>query len=287
MGLFSRKGKVQTNIVYKANPMDGAIVLLDMNITNISIVNNLKEKLPQETICYINDLEYGEYEGHEPADIRSRIKKIIEFIKNKNPKLLYVINSVYIEYGEEFFTDLPFPVLNIVTDLVNYVNVNYPNKDLAFLANDGIIEANLYQKSIHYNRLYNARCNALIDCVNNKMMKTKESFNAVKDVYLTLQKKEFSIIVTPEINLLLLYTEFGEYVKDVELVRTDNAVIESISNELEFRRLLNKDNKDGSTGVDLYLYLNANQFQDENAFRKLLDSSIVIKTENYSLKENK
>ena len=99
MGLFSRKGKVQTNIVYKANSMDGAIVLLDMNITNISIVNNLKEKLPQETICYINDLEYGEYEGHEPADIRSRIKKIIEFIKNKiqsffMSSIVYILNMV-------------------------------------------------------------------------------------------------------------------------------------------------------------------------------------------------
>ena len=284
MGIFSKNKAKTQNIIYKENPMDASIVLLDMGITNISIVNKLKEKYPNEVFCYINDLEYGEYEGHEASDIRLRIKKIIEFIKNKNPKLLYVLNSVYIEYGEEFFTDLPFPVLNIVNDLIDYVNNNYEYKAIVFLANDGIIEANLYQKSIHYNRLYNIKCNELIDCVNNMMMKTKESFNAVKDVYLNLQKREVEIIVTPEVNLLLLYTEFNEYFKDVEMVRTDNAIIDSITNELEFSNLLNKN--ESNDGVDLYLYMNVNNmYNDEKAFRKLLNPSFVIKNEIYSIKD--
>ena len=95
-------------------------------------------------------------------------------------------------------------------------NSKYEYKSIAFIANDGMVEANIYQKAFKYNHLYNVKGNNLIEIANAKLMKTKESFNAVRDCASFLQKRDLEIIVTPEINVLLLYTEFGEYFKDVD-----------------------------------------------------------------------
>lgn len=266
------------------NPMENAIVFLDMGITSISIINKIKEKFPNETICYMNDLEYGEYEGHEPMDIKSRIKKIVEIISNNKPKLLYVLNSVFVEYGEGVFDNLEFPVINIVKTIVDYVNNKYEYRALAFLANDGIIENNMYQKGFHYSHLYNVKVNNVIECVNNKLIKTKESFNVIRDCAIQLSKRDIEIIVTPEINLLLLYTEFGEYFKDADLIRTDEAIVEVI--EAEVSKNPNSEQVKQKNRIDLYIYSNdSDKYRERDAFRKLLDSSINYQFVDYQIKK--
>lgn len=264
------------------NPMKNAVVLLDMGVTSVSIIDKLVNKFPNENICYINDFEYGEYEGHDPSDIKSRIKKILEFIKNNQPKMLYVLNSVFIEYGEEVFDDLGFPVYNIVKTIVDYVNSKYEYKNIAFLANDGMIDANIYQKAFRYSHLYNCKVNELIDVANKKLMKTKESFNAVRDIAIGLAKKEIDIIVTPEINLLLLYTEFGEYFKDVELVRTDEAILETFESELN--KFDNNASPDKVKDVNVFMYFNTpDMYREDDAFRKLVKANYAIL--DYSIKK--
>ena len=196
--------------------------------------------------------------------------------------MLYVLNSVFIEYGEEVFDDLGFPVYNIVKTIVDYVNTKYEYKNIAFLANDGMIDANIYQKAFRYSHLYNCKVNELIDVANKKLMKTKESFNAVRDIAIGLAKKEIDIIVTPEINLLLLYTEFGEYFKDVELVRTDEAVLATFESELN--KFDNNASPDKVKDVNVFMYFNTpDMYREDDAFRKLVKANYAIL--DYSIKK--
>lgn len=275
--------KEKTNkSVININPMENSIVLLDMSITSINIINKIAEKFPDENICYINDFEYGEYEGHDSMDIKSRVKKIVEVIKSNKPKMLFILNSVFIEYAEEVFEDLGFPVYNIVKTVVDYINSKYEYKNIAFLANDGIIESNIYQKSFRYSHLYNIKINNLIDTANKQLMKTKDSFNAVRDIAINLYKKDIDIFVTPEINVLLLYTEFGEYFKDVEIVRTDDAIINVLDSELN--KFDNKPVANKNKSVGAYLYFNTpDMYREPGAFRKLLKVNYEIL--NYSIKK--
>jgi len=276
--------KVEDTVV---NPMEGSICLLDMGITSISIINKMRERFPNERITFINDLEYGEYEGHDAMDIKSRIKKIVEEISKNKPKLLVILNSVFVEYGEDVFENLDFPVINIIKTIVEYVNTNHEFKSILFIANDGIVEANLYQKALHYNHLYNRKANFLIDLANAKMMKTKESFEAIGRIAEEWSKRDVEIIVTPELNLLLFYTEFNEYFKGVDLIPTDEAVLNQIEEELKKLAESGKQNQvTQKSAYDVYLYMDVeDKYKEEGAFRKLLKEEIEYGFRSYSIKK--
>ena len=152
----------------------------------------------------------------------------INYLLTKEVDVLVVVSDSIIEYCLDLFENINVPVVNIVDECINYVNVNYEYKNLGFLATTSIIEANIYQKYFRYNHLYNMNGDNLKQLIRNQLVKTTETFQEAKNVIAQVYKKDLDLIIPSLINYLMVKTEINEFLKDVEIVPIDDVVCNKI-----------------------------------------------------------
>lgn len=208
------------------------IGIIDMNNDNIIILNQLRQDFKHETLIYINDLKQYEYEGLTIEAINERVKNNIEFLLSFEIKLLIVASSTIIEYCHEYLKQLSIPVISIIDTICDYVNDKYEHKNIAFLANKHILEANLYQKRFRYNHLYNLPSDSLNNIINEKKMKTSFSFSTTKEILRSVLKKDIDVIVPSNANILLLKTEINEFMPFIPIVHISEIISKKVNEVL-------------------------------------------------------
>lgn len=204
------------------------IGILDMGIDNISILNMLFSEFKSEHFIYINDLECPDYEGLEIEVIHNRVKKNVEILLSNHVKLIVVVSNTIVEYCNDYLNEIYVPVINIVDTIVNYVNEFYEHKNMAFLASDNIIKANIYQKNFRYNHLYNIISDKMDELIVKNKMKTNESFMTTKDLFKQVIRKGLDVVIPTTCNQLLLSTEINEFVKETEIISLPKLFVEKI-----------------------------------------------------------
>jgi len=208
------------------------IGIIDMNINNISVLNELSRNFKYENFVYINDLAQVEYEGLTAEAINERVKKNIEYLLGLNVKLIVVVSNTIIEYCEEYLKTLKTPIISIVNTIINYVNKNYEHKNILFMTTHNVMEANIYQRNFRYNHLYSAETDELEKIVINKKMKTNKSFAAVEELLLPYTNKNINVIIPTTFNMLFLTTEIKEFMPFIDIVDLNGIIIEKISSAL-------------------------------------------------------
>ena len=208
------------------------IGVLDMNIDSIHLINAIRNRFKNDDIYYINDHFIETYEGLDIDDIKKYVSNNLSYLLTKNIEILVVANDTIIEYCEDLFTDLQIPVINIVSETINYVNKNYEYKNLGFLACSSIIEANIYQKNFRYNHLYNMNGDDLKDLIRTHLVKTTESFQEAKNVIVPVYKKDLDLIIPSLINFLMVNVEINEWLKDVPMLPIDEIICDLIQEHL-------------------------------------------------------
>lgn len=200
------------------------IGILDMNIDNIYVLNALRSKFKNDDLIYIFDSDVQTYEGLEVSEIEQRVKDNISFLLDQKIDILVVASDIIIEYCQDLLHELNIEIVLIVNETINYINNYYEHKNFGFLASSSILEANIYQKNFRYNHLYNMNADNLIDLLKNDLVKTSKSFYEVKNVVLPVLKKDLNIIIPSSINLVMLRTEFNEFLRDVLLIPLDEVI---------------------------------------------------------------
>ena len=204
------------------------IGVLDMNIDNIYSLNKIREIFKNDDIYYVNDTEIETFDEMDVKDIHNHVTENINYLLSKEVDVLVVVSDSIIEYCLDLFENINVPVVNIVDECINYVNVNYEYKNLGFLATTSIIEANIYQKYFKYNHLYNMNGDNLKQLIRNQLVKTTETFQEAKNVIAQVYKKDLDLIIPSLINYLMVKTEINEFLKDVEIVPIDDVVCNKI-----------------------------------------------------------
>ncbi|MFA7127142.1 MAG: hypothetical protein WC182_06295 [Bacilli bacterium] len=64
------------------------IGILDMNIENISILNDLAKAFPHEHFIYVYDPECPQYEGLSEEEIQLRVIKNLNYLISRQVKLI-------------------------------------------------------------------------------------------------------------------------------------------------------------------------------------------------------
>lgn len=240
------------------------IGVLDLNIDNISFLNVLRNKFVNDDIYYINDLTIENIDEMDVEDINKNINNIITYLMSKQIDILVVVSDNIVEYCEELLNSLSVPVIQIVNETINYVNENYEYKNIGFLSTTSMIKANIYQKNLRYNHLYNMNGDDLKDLIRNHLVKTTESFQEVKTVIAPVFKKDLDIVIPSLVNYLMVTTEINEFLKDVEVIKIDELLCNSIQKQLYKLQELPIKGK-GKT------YLCLNDTVDEKQLKRLLN----------------
>lgn len=208
------------------------IGVLDLNIDNLFILNSLRQKFINDDIYYINDVSIENVDEMDKEELNQIVSKLISSLLEKEIDLLLVVSDSIIEFCEELFNDIKIPVIQIINETIEYVNEQYEHKNVGFLSSNSMIEANIYQKNIRYNHLYNMPGDELRDLIRKQLVKTSESFQEAKNIVAPVYKKELDIIVPSLINYLSVKTEINEFLKDVILIPVDEILVNLVINNL-------------------------------------------------------
>lgn len=208
-----------------------AIGIIDAGFEGLNILFTLSKNLKHERFIYMNDIKNYPYINLSEEEVLDIIKKNIDLLIDRGIKLLIVASDTIVEYASEYLTTLSVPVLNIVNTLIDYVNVNYEQKNMVLFAKSEIIEANIYQKFFKYNRLYNIPSNDLEEIINQKMVKTSESFSQTLETFKALLRKDIDVIITSSPYLINLKTEITEYLTVNEITDVGEIFANKIKDE--------------------------------------------------------
>jgi glutamate racemase len=212
-----------------------AIGILDMGMESFNILPILTKKFKHERFVYANDLPNQPYEGKNEPEILELVKVNVEKLLRENIKLLVVSSDVIIEHCLDYLLTLPIPVIDLVSTLIDYVNLKYEQKNIVLLAKNSILEANLYQKNFKYNHLYSCPSDELESIIRNRMTKTTKSFYTAKEILLPAIKKDVDVIVTSTPDLMLMKIEMGEYLKGSEITNIGEIIADKITEaEIKF-----------------------------------------------------
>ena len=208
------------------------IGVLDLNIDNIYILNSLRNYFKNDDIFYVNAFTDESLDEIDVDELKKNILISIEFLVNKNIDILLVVSDSIVEHCEELFSDVSIPLVDIINSTIDYVNENYEYKNIGFLSSNSIIEANIYQKNINYNHLYNMVGDDLNNLIKTHLVKTTESFQETKNVISSIYKKDVDIIIPSKVNYLTVKTEIFEYIKDIEIIPVDEILVNNIKQTL-------------------------------------------------------
>lgn len=208
------------------------IGILDMNIDSIYLLNAVRNMFKNDDIYYVNDCQLETYEGLEVEDINNYVKKNIEYLLSKNVDVIVVADPTIIEYCEELVNNINVKVVNVVEEGINYINENFEYKNIGFLSNGAIIEANIYQKNFRYNHLYNMNADEMVNLVRTHLVKTTETFQEAKNIIAPVYKKDLDVIIPSHVNLLMIKTELFEFLKDVNIVPIDEIICDKLKQHL-------------------------------------------------------
>lgn len=208
-----------------------AIGIIDLGLEGFSVAKTFAQLFKREHIIYQNDLRHNSYLNITENEVQEIVKSGIQNLLANNIKLLVVASDLIVDLVPRALEGLSIPVVNLVQVLIDYLNSRYEQKNIVLLAKNEILQANLYQKNIKYNRLYNIPCNELEAVIDDRMIKTSRSFYTIREHFKSLLKKEIDVIVTSSPYLINLRTEMAEYVKFEEITDVGMILAEKIKNE--------------------------------------------------------
>lgn len=239
-----------------------AIGIIDLGLEGFNIAKTLAENLKREKIVYVTDLSYDSHLNVTENEIEGIVRRSVEALNEHNPKLIIIASGLIVERAAAAILDLKVPSVNIVETLIDYANTCFEQKNMVLLAKAALLEANLFQRNLKYNRLYQIPSDELDAVVKAGMMKTSRSFNAVLESFQQVLKKPVDLIIAATPNLNLLETEMREYLEFEEV--TD-------AGKIYFRRLKEEKlvdlNARGQGGFFVYSNLPKKDFRKYPAVR--------------------
>lgn len=200
------------------------IGILDGGFEGISIFNKLVKDYPHETFIYTNDSDNYPYEGQDEKDIINSLKKTIKILTDYNVSMILVVNNSIVEHGETLFEKIEVPFIKFSDFIIDYVNNNFEHKNVALLAKQYIIKANIYQKNIHYNHLYSITSDELDEVIASHNVKTAKSFAAMRNAASQVKGKEYSALIVTDSYLNEFRIEFNEYLDCKDIINVSEVV---------------------------------------------------------------
>lgn len=208
-----------------------AIGILDSGVEGFNVLKTLSDKFKHERFVYINDLKNYPYFNMTEVEALELIKANVERLRQENIKLLIVTSDVIVDLAKEYLESLDIPVFDVVSLLIDFINDNYEQKNIALFARAEILEANLYQRNFKYNRLYNIASDELEELIKSNGLKTSQSFIKTKETFRMLKGKGLDVIIASSPYLILLKTEIEEFLSVNEITNFGEIVASKINTE--------------------------------------------------------
>ncbi len=228
--------RIYTDIIKTMN--NRPIGIFDSGIGGLTVLNEIRKKLPCEDIIYIGDTKNFPYGDKSKEDIIKFAIKNVERLIEKNVKIIVIAcgtaTSQAIDVLKKLFN---IPIIGIIEPTVEYVKEHKYNK-IGVIATEGTIRSGVWEQKLKEKicniEVINKACPMLAKIAEEGRAQSKEGREVIKQYMLPLKKNNIDKII-------LGCTHFPVYEKiikeemgyEVELINTGKIVSEFLENYIK------------------------------------------------------
>lgn len=125
-----------------------AIGVLDSGVGGLTVVKELRNLLPKENIIYFGDNKNVPYGNKTEEEIAELTKKMIDFLIDKEVKLIAIACNTISTILDRYFSNYPIPIVSIIKPAADYVVKNGLNK-VGVIAAEFTVKTGAYDHLIH------------------------------------------------------------------------------------------------------------------------------------------
>lgn len=131
------------------NVMDNRkIGIIDSGVGGLTTAKEFGVLLPDENIIYAGDNKNVPYGNRSEEEIYLLTKKMIDFLIEKDVKIVAVACNTISSLIDKYFLDYEIPIVSIIKPAVQYVYEN-KIKNVGVIATDFTINSKVYNKYLH------------------------------------------------------------------------------------------------------------------------------------------
>lgn len=216
-----------------------AIGILDSGFGGLSVYRDIAEFLPHESTVYIGDHAYTPYSMKPRSVIHARVKKLIQFLRDKQVKLIVVACNTATVAGIDiyrgWFPDIP--IIGVVPVIKTAAQVSKSKK---FIVLSTVFTAHsAYQKKLIRTfangcRVYNLGCTGLVSRVENGAINGTEVTKELRTILIPIVKKGADVIALGCTHFPFLKDQIRAIVgEDIAILDSGGAVARHVGRILE------------------------------------------------------
>ncbi len=125
-----------------------AIGVIDSGVGGLTVVKELQKLLPQENIIYFGDNANVPYGNRSEEEIAKLTRAMIDYLIEKDVKLVAVACNTISTIIEKYFTDYEIPIVSIIAPAADYV-VDNKLDEVGVIATKFTVQTGAYDNLIH------------------------------------------------------------------------------------------------------------------------------------------
>ena len=232
------------------------IGIFDSGVGGITVLKEIKERLPKEDIIYLGDTKNFPYGNKSKEDIiRFSIDNVQKLLK-QNVKIIVIAcgtaTSQAIEILKEKFD---IPIIGIIEPTVKYIK-NQKFDKVGVIATEGTIKNGAWERKLKEQipniQVINKACPMLATIAEEGKAKSKEGRSVIKEYMIPFKEKRVNKIILGCTHFPIyeqIIREELEY--DVELINTGKFVSLELEQILKKNNLENDNFNKGNIIIDL------------------------------------
>ena len=240
------------------------IGIFDSGVGGITVLKEIKNKMPNENIIYIGDTQNFPYGNKSKEEIiKFSIENVNKLLK-KDVKIIVIACGTATSQALDVLKEkFDIPIIGIIEPTVKYIkSKNY--QKVGVIATEGTIKNGAWERKLKEKipniQVINKACPMLATIAEEGKAKSKEGKKVIKEYMKPFKKEKIDKIILGcthfPIYEQIIRDELGY---EVELINTGN----TISNELQTYLIENSiENNDKNATINIYLTKKEEQFEN-------------------------
>lgn len=238
------------------------IGIFDSGVGGITVLKEIKNKLPNENIIYLGDTKNFPY-GNKSKDeiINYSIENVKQLIQNDVKIIVIACGTATSQAIEVLKEKFDIPIIGIIEPTVKYIkNKNYDK--VGVIATDGTIKNGAWERKLKEQipniEVVNKACPMLATIAEEGKAKSEEGRKVIQEYMKPFKEQKINKIILGCTHFPI-YDQIirDEFEFEIELINTGKTVSDELQKQLNELHLENND-KNGR--IDIYLTKKEKQF---------------------------
>jgi len=222
-----------------------AIGLLDSGVGGLTVVKEIYNFLPHETLVYFGDTYRMPYGSRPHSEVRSFVFEIMEFLQTQEVKIMVVACNSAAAAGLHYYKEhVNVPVIGVVEPGVRAAVRSTRNGRIGVIGTTGTISSGAYEVAIKREapsiKVFSKACPLLVLLVENELVNTTEARCVTEEYLLPLKNEGVDTLIMGCTHYPLMEDLIREVMGDeVELISSAQETALEVREQLSSYSLLN------------------------------------------------